>query len=189
MRILACADLHGVPERIARVRDLVREHSPDVLALAGDLAEWGEEAKTLDGLAVLIRVLAVPGNIDGRSLVAELTRRKWLLDGSATVAGVSFGSARTRHTCDVLLSHSPPHGTLDAPLGGEHLGSLQVLELLERLHPRVLLCGQVHECPGVVQFGPTLVVNCSTGADRASGAVVDLTEREVTARLLRPTSV
>jgi hypothetical protein len=189
MRILACADLHGVPGRTARVRDLVREHSPDVLVLAGDVTEWGEEAKTLDRLAVLIRVLAVPGNMDGRGLVAELTRRKWLLDGSVTVAGVSFGSARARHPCDVLVSHAPPHGTLDALPGGEHLGSLQVLELIERLHPRVLLCGQVHECPGVVQLGPTLVVNCSTGADRASGAVVELTEREVTARLLRTASV
>ena len=189
MRILACADLHGVPERAARVRDLVREHSPDVLVLAGDLAEWGEEAKTLDLLKVLIRVLAVPGNADGRSLVAELTRRRWLLDGATTVSGVTFGSARTKRHCDVLISHAPPHGTLDAAPGGEHQGSVQVLELLERLHPRVLLCGQVHDCPGVVEFGPTLVVNCSAGADRASGAVVDLTESEVTARLLRPTSV
>ena len=39
MRILACADLHGVPERAVCVRDLIAELAPDVVVLAGDIAE------------------------------------------------------------------------------------------------------------------------------------------------------
>jgi Icc-related predicted phosphoesterase len=60
----------------------------------------------------------------------------------------------------VLVSHSPPHGTLDRDSRGRSLGSTAVREALERLRPILLVCGHIHACGGRhEQVGPTLVVN------------------------------
>ena len=65
MRILACADLHGRAERIARVRALAIEHAPGVVLLPGDLTDAGHGHDALALLRTLpMPVLAVPGNMD-----------------------------------------------------------------------------------------------------------------------------
>ena len=185
MRILACADLHGVPERVERVRDLIVEISPDVVLLAGDLAGYDDEGAILDGLRSPVPVLGVGGNMDGAGVIAELARRGWLLhDEPRTVGGFTFGSPGVEAGCDVLVSHFPPRGTLDRAPSGDHIGSVAVREVMRAVAPRVLVCGHVHEAPGVERAGATLVVNCSMGAGRARGALIVLTPDNVSAKLL-----
>ena len=105
MRILACADLHGIGERVERTRGLIAETSPDILLLAGDLAGYDDEGATLDALRSPVPVLGVGGNMDGAALIAELSRRGWLLgDEPRTVGGFTFGSPAAGAACDVLVS-------------------------------------------------------------------------------------
>lgn len=186
MRILACADLHGRPERIARVRALAAEHAPDVVLLPGDLthAGYGEDALALlEELSV--PVLAVPGNMDGAAAVAAIGQRGRLAGAQPVViGGVAFGGPQVRAPCDVLVTHEPPYGTLDEPVPGRHVGSRGVLDLLRRYRPRVLTCGHIHESPGVARVDGTLVVNCTMGDGRTGGAVIELTADGATARLL-----
>lgn len=185
MRILACADLHGVSERVECVRELIAETSPDVVLLAGDLTGYDEEGAALDALRSPVPVLGVGGNMDGPGLVAELMRRGWLLDDEPrAVGGFTFGGPAASASCDVLVSHFPPKGTLDAAPSGDRLGSTRVREVMRTLAPRVLVCGHVHESPGVERVGSTLVVNCSMGAGRARGALILLTGDDVSAELL-----
>ncbi len=186
MRILACADLHGHPERIARVRSLVAEHAPEVVLLPGDLthAGRGEDALALLG-DLPVPTLAVSGNMDGPRAVAEIAARGRLLgDEPVVIAGVSFGGPHVRERCDVLVTHEPPAGTLDRAWSGQHIGARRVRDLVARLRPRVLTCGHVHESPGIARVGETLVINCTMGDGRTHGALIELGPADVDARLL-----
>jgi Icc-related predicted phosphoesterase len=185
MRILACADLHGVPERTACVRDLIAEVSPDVVVLAGDIAGFEDEADSLEALRSPVPVLAVPGNMDGAEAVVALTRKGWLLsDAPRELGGFTFAGSRVRGTVDVMVVHRPPEGTLDQTPGGDHIGSPGVREAMRAVRPRVLACGHVHESPGVERVGATLVVNCSMGAGKVRGALIVLERESVRAELV-----
>ncbi len=185
IRILACGDLHGRRERIIRVRALVGELRPDVVVLPGDLTHAGSGLEALDLLGLPLPVLAIPGNMDGPPEAARI-RTLGKLDGLArvTIAGVSFGGPAVAGPCDVLVTHEPPSGILDTIPGGRHIGSAAVRELLDHLRPRLLLCGHVHESPGIEQAGGTLVINCTMGDGKTGGALIELTTSDVTARLL-----
>lgn len=186
MRILACADLHGHPERVARVRALVREHQPQVILLPGDLthAGRGEEALTLLH-AFSLPVLAIPGNMDAAAAVVAMRRHGTLLEGDPRIIdGVAFGGPDVEVPCDVLVVHEPPYRVLDRVPSGERIGSRVVRDRMLRLRPRLLACGHVHESPGVERVGDTLVVNCTMGDGKTGGALIEVTPAGVAARLL-----
>ncbi len=185
MRILACADQHGRPDRITRVRALISELRPDVVVLPGDLTHAGTGSETLDLLALPLPVLAVPGNMDHPAEAAHI-RTQGQLGGADPVIinGVSFGGPDVARSCDILVVHEPPLGILDTGSGGRHFGTTRVRDLVDRLHPRVVLCGHVHESPGIERHGGTLVVNCTMGDGKTSGALIELTASDATARLL-----
>lgn len=45
----------------------------------------------------------------------------------------------------VLVSHSPPHGHVDQNSRGEHVGSRTILETIQRVKPKIVFCGHVHD--------------------------------------------
>ena len=70
----------------------------------------------------------------------------------------------------VLISHSPPKGILDLSSSGQSLGSIVVKECMDLKHPRLLVCGHIHESGGKKErVGNTLVVNAGP-----QGLIVDL---------------
>jgi Icc-related predicted phosphoesterase len=185
MRILACADQHGRPDRIARVRALISELRPNVVVLPGDLTHAGSGSETLALLALPFPVLAVPGNMDYATEAARIRTEGRLGEADPVIIdGVSFGGPDVTRPCDVLVVHEPPLRILDTGSGGRHFGTTRVRDLIHRLHPRVVLCGHVHESPGIERSGDTLVVNCTMGDGKTGGALVELTASDTTARLL-----
>jgi Icc-related predicted phosphoesterase len=48
----------------------------------------------------------------------------------------------------VLVSHSPPHGVVDADATGRHLGSSAIREAIRRTRPRLVVCGHIHASGG-----------------------------------------
>ena len=71
----------------------------------------------------------------------------------------------------VLISHSPPYGHVDEA-GGRHLGSHAVLETIERVSPRLVVCGHIHGWWGKRStIGPSLVLNAGP-----EGQLLDLPE-------------
>lgn len=186
MLILACADLHGRPERVAKVRTLVGEHRPAVVLLPGDLTHAGHGMEALALLHELtVPVLSIPGNMDNHDVERIMRRHGALLEGPPRVIdGISFGGADVDLPCDVLVVHEPPQGTLDVARNGNHIGSEGVREQIRRLRPRVVTCGHVHESPGIARLGDTTVVNCTMGDGKTAGALIELDGASVTARLL-----
>ncbi len=56
--------------------------------------------------------------------------------------------------------------------------------MMVRLRPRVLLCGHVHESPGVERVGAPAVINCTMGDGKIGGALIELPANDIQARLL-----
>jgi Icc-related predicted phosphoesterase len=72
----------------------------------------------------------------------------------------------------VLVVHSPPRGVLDHAFGRFHAGCRRLYQLVVQCQPRLVLCGHIHEIPGIASIGQTTVVNCNI-ARTGRGAMVD----------------
>jgi Icc-related predicted phosphoesterase len=76
----------------------------------------------------------------------------------------------------VLVSHVPPYGFQDKVFLGMHSGSKILRELVDTYKPRLVLCGHIHEDPGVTKYNDTFIVNCSMGK-RGAGACISLKDK------------
>jgi Icc-related predicted phosphoesterase len=65
----------------------------------------------------------------------------------------------------ILVAHTPPLGLRDVTLNGEHAGSKALLGALRHKHPRLVICGHLHEGHGATRIGHwrdgTVVANVS----------------------------
>jgi Icc-related predicted phosphoesterase len=60
----------------------------------------------------------------------------------------------------VLVTHSPPKGAVDRNSSGASLGSEAVRDAVERLRPRLVVCGHIHESGGqTALLGGATVIN------------------------------
>ena len=186
MRIYATADLHGRRDRIRAVRAAVARLQPDVLVLAGDLTHSGRGREALELLELPgLRVLAIPGNMDPFEVEEAIARSTARLPrgGGVEYRGVRFGSLG-EEPCDVLVVHEPPRGVLDRAWNGAHIGSQAGRADVGRPRPRGVVCGHVHESPGVERLADSTVVNCTMGNDRYLGALITWQEPEPQVELL-----
>lgn len=188
VRLLAVADIHSKTTALQAIREAVTQHAPDAVIVAGDLTNYGDAAEVARVLnSIPGRVLAIPGNLDvPRAFTAAIgkSHADGLVGKQIEIHGVAIAGLFARLTaCDVLVVHEPPRGILDDVGGGRHIGFPEHLAALNRLRPKVLLCGHCHESPGVMVHGETTVVNCTVGSG-GRGALVELDSGQVTARLL-----
>lgn len=73
----------------------------------------------------------------------------------------------------VLVTHVPPYKLQDRVFIGSHGGSKELRHLIDTYRPQLVLCGHIHEDPGVTVSGTTTVVNCSLGK-RTEGAFIEI---------------
>jgi Icc-related predicted phosphoesterase len=65
---------------------------------------------------------------------------------------------------DIVVAHGPAHGYGDRasrPAGYAHVGSTAMTETLERVQPRLMVCGHIHSAYGSYRLGDTEIVNAS----------------------------
>jgi Icc-related predicted phosphoesterase len=63
---------------------------------------------------------------------------------------------------DILISHGPPFGILDAaPVSGLHAGCHELLEAVMRIRPKLHVFGHIHGASGVFRTEHTTFVNAS----------------------------
>jgi Icc-related predicted phosphoesterase len=68
---------------------------------------------------------------------------------------------------DILVSHGPPYGYGDKSYvtmiggGDPHVGSKALLRCIERVKPRIVVCGHIHGGYGLYNCGDTQIYNAS----------------------------
>lgn len=187
MKVLAFSDLHLARARSAALVEASAE--ADLVIGAGDFCNTrmglDEGMAMLDGIAAPF--VTVPGNNESvEELRAAAPPGVHVLHGEALeIAGISlfglgygvpvtpFGSwscdlaedeaADMLSACahaDLLVTHSPPKGIADVTGTGHSVGSTAIRAAIERIAPRLALCGHVHESWGKEgMIGATRVVN------------------------------
>jgi Icc-related predicted phosphoesterase len=108
--------------------------------LAGELPLTIATDRTVDALGLKIWISPWSNNLPG-----EWAFTREPQDLVALYSGIPAGT-------DVIVTHQPPHGYGDRELTGpkrlEHVGSLELLQALERVRPQALVCGHIHRSFG-----------------------------------------
>ncbi len=188
MKLLVFSDLHR--DRDAARSLVERAEEADILVGAGDFAVMrrgiDDVIEILSGVDK--PTVLVPGNgesdVELMEACSEWASAHVLHGNGVTLEGVPFYGIGagipvtpfgdwsfdlTEDEAEVMLadcpeggllvSHSPPHGHVDEA-GGRHLGSRAVLETIERVSPRLVVCGHIHGQWGKRStVGQTLVLN------------------------------
>ena len=192
MKILAAADIHGSQYRLNLIVSNVTKYSPDLVIICGDITQFGPGDVATQFLnQIPIDTFAVPGNIDPIEVneAIEQSRAvnvnmKIVKKNNFTFAGISGVDQRqTKEFAEnygklmdekiILITHVPPHGFQDRVFLGMHSGSKELRKLVDNCHPRLVLCGHIHEDPGFTKIDDTVVVKCSLGK-RGEGALITI---------------
>lgn len=192
MKILAFSDLHHSRHHAEALVKAGRE--ADLVIGAGDFCNARQklpEAMTLLG-DMSAPMIVVPGNSESIEELRDAAHvNTTVLHGNATeIDGVHFfglGYAvpqtpfgtwscdlaeneadellnRCNHV-DIVILHSPPKGVADVTSRGQSVGSTAIRAAIERLQPKLALCGHVHDSWGRSGLiGQTRVVNLGPSA-------------------------
>ncbi len=169
LKILHLSDIHCSTSRLLEVLKLARDYN--LVAVSGDI-ECIEAVEILAKAS--IPTVAITGNMDSRTVAEELEKRGILLDGRVVektglkIAGIGGLDPRgdleklvesRAERIDILVTHQPPHGTVDRTFLGIRAGSREIKNYVLQTKPLVNLCGHIHESRGTTSLGETLVVN------------------------------
>jgi len=64
--------------------------------------------------------------------------------------------------CDVLITHTPPHGMLDTSRSRKGLGCPFLLDRVSKVSPKYHLFGHIHNSRGKTEFNGTTFVNATS---------------------------
>jgi Icc-related predicted phosphoesterase len=189
MKLLLFSDLHNDYKTAAKLVELSNKADAVVTAGDLCIARRGLE-KIVRSLSNIKKpTVLVPGNSESAEELKNACR-SWksaiVLHGSHTsLDGISFygigggipvtpfGSWSYDFTEDqavtllqdcpsggVLVSHSPPKGSLDLSSDGRRLGSEAVRQTIETKKPDLVVCGHIHGSAGQVdRLGESTVIN------------------------------
>lgn len=185
LKILACSDLHGSRDAMAKIESVVESGSFDLVVVCGDFTTFGSTDYTNEFLKrIKCRVLAVPGNCDIPDTVGVLEGSgasvhnttvdfegwKFYGFGGALPSGsnMPFEIAEDllerslRHVAvpeGVMVTHVPAYGMNDRTRAGGHGGSEGVLRVAQEFKPVLALSGHIHEAQGRALNKDTIFVN------------------------------
>ena len=187
MRILAFSDLHHARSKADLLVQASKE--ADLVIGAGDFCNHRqmlpEAMNLLAGIAA--PMVVVPGNAESSDELRDAAHAgTTVLHGEAMeieglrLFGLGYGIPITPFgdwscdmsdtqaeemlaTCeaaDIMVFHSPPKGISDATSTGASVGSQAIRDAIERVQPKLVVCGHIHDSWGQEgMIGATRVVN------------------------------
>lgn len=187
MKILAFVDLHGDTSFLKKIVKRAKKDDIDLVVCAGDFTVFesgaGYVLKKLDSIGK--PVLLIPGNHETPETIKmaekefeniiDLHGKMWKKEGYLFLGFGTGGFAKTdsefrktardwrRKVKDekiIMVVHAPPHGTKLDDVGGQKVGSKDIRKGIERIIPKLVICGHIHENAGKTDFiGRTQVIN------------------------------
>ncbi len=176
MIIWGVSDLHG------RLGVLENPPEHDLLLLAGDIFNPGQEKLVQDLLSMYSKYYAIPGNNETVEECRDVYGERCIHGRAVEFRGYKiYGYGGSPYTpfftvnewkdekefppADIYLFHAPPAGTpLALTSSGADAGSLSIRRAIEIHAPLLCLCGHVHERVGEeFLLGRTRVVNVVGG--------------------------
>ena len=173
-RILAFSDMH-LSRRCAR-EVVAKAESADLVIGAGDFCNHRQGLE--DAMAMLRPALAkavlVPGNAESADELRVAAGSAIVLHGERVereglaIFGLGYAVPVTpfgdwscdlsedeaetllarMERADLLVAHSPPKGVADRSSAGASLGSTAIRAAIERVRPRLAICGHIHDSWG-----------------------------------------
>ena len=199
MKIIALPDLHGSTRRLGThlveadivvlvgditngfmvhletVLDVIREHNPHILAIAGNMdSDAINERLTTEG----INLHGAHRVIDGLGFVgvggALPYYGPFVFSEEELTEIMTEAYAGLPDMPHVLLAHQPPYNTLNDTLAdGQHVGSHTIRRFIEEKQPLVCFTGHIHDAVGTDTIGNTKIVNPGRGGRVAFAEIVD----------------
>lgn len=177
MKLLAASDIHKSMNALYSINSAIENHDPDVLVLCGDITHFGDK-EWADHFLESINIddiFGVIGNCDpeqikeaykdnaGNYLHLKKLRREGLefigLSGSNYSEDEVEEFMKKGENSDIVVLHAPPYGYNDDAARNKHIGERSVLKAIDKIDPRLVLTGHVHEDKGTVKEGGTIYVN------------------------------
>ena len=187
MKILAFSDLHHSRRRADALVEAAAQ--ADLVIGAGDFCNRRENLPEAVGLLSGIGrpFVAVPGNAESAEELEDAALAGMtVLHGTGTVMngltifGLGYAVPETPfggwscdlseeeaermmaacESADILVLHSPPKGVADVTSTGQSVGSTALRAAVERIAPKLVLCGHIHDSWGQTgAIGDSRVVN------------------------------
>jgi Icc-related predicted phosphoesterase len=200
MKVLAISDLHGSDWGVKQIHTWIDELQPELLLVCGDTTHFGPISFAKDFFEGLdLRTLAIPGNCDPLDILPVLDELGVNLHEKSAEVGdetfIGFGGSNPTpfdtlfEVSDdkiyesisplmvkdsVLVTHAPPHGTLDGTTYSGHFGSKSLTRIIEEFHPKLSVFGHIHEARGFIPGRPAYL---NPGSAREGyGALVEIGE-------------
>ena len=196
MKILLLSDLHKEEE----ILDRLKPQKYDLVIIAGDFEGKGYLKKVL---ALGENIYWIPGNMEPENICEELPEKCVhkkeldLVDGLKLI-GFGFSNPTPFGTPGelseeqiylglaelpidnktILITHTPPYGTLDEVDGEIHAGSKSLQKIMEEKKPLFLACGHIHNRVGKEKVGETTVINIPPGNNLA-GILLEIKDGRV----------
>ena len=187
MKFLAFVDVHLDVAAVKALAVRAQKADIDFLLCAGDLSQFGKGLReALEVFAACKKPLyMIPGNHETDALLTEVEKpfpflhnlhRRAVQIGSYVFLGYGEGGFAQEDPAFrklarewygtyngqnlVLVTHGPPYGTKIDVLNQRQVGNLDFRKFIERMKPKVAICGHLHETAGVMdEIGETKVIN------------------------------
>ena len=174
-KILACSDLHHTRNRAEAL--VAASAEADLVIGAGDFCNHRQNLDGAMNLLGGIKApfVVVPGNAESAEELREAVHHgTHVLHGDAveiegiTLFGLGYAVPETPfgawscdlseieaaqmlapcRSADILVVHSPPKGVADQTSTGLSIGSTAIRDAIERIQPKLALCGHIHDSRG-----------------------------------------
>ncbi len=200
LKLLVISDIHGSMRCLNKIKAAHHKYGSDLGVICGDITHFGdkeEAVKILENMPT--DVIGVLGNCDpaGVELAYHETDNDYIELKVVKKAGIDFvglsGSNYSKDKVDVFrdrsegvdvyVFHQPPYGYLDEASKGKHIGSKELLPVIEKNKPRVVLSGHVHEHRGVLEKDGTIFMNPGPAGNDELG-LLEIDEKKVRYKLI-----
>ncbi len=187
MKFLVFSDTHGDSKLVDAVEKRAKDDDIDFVIIPGDFTNFSQSIKAILKRFNKFgkKIYLLPGNHEeGEEYSKTIKKHDNLIDLNKThmemegyvflgyggdgfsledkefrkLARTWYGNFKKKKV--VLVTHGPPNNTKLDLVGKRHVGNKDYRKFIERIKPKLAICGHIHDTAGVVdKLGETKLIN------------------------------